>query len=290
VKQRVVFHRFLCAFAALLGANSSGAASGSDGNSTRDPLAAAGWRYEELRRIAAPEARQGVAVDAEFLYAIGNHVIGKYRKDTAVRVAGWEGPDNGPITHLNAGMVRDGRLYCAHSNYPQIPMLSSVEIWDTRTMRHISTHSFGRMDGSLTWIDWHDGRWFACFAHYGGTHAEPGRDPSWTQILSFDEQWRRLEGWTLPADLVARMGVRGYTCSGGGFGPGGYLYATGHDATELYVLALPDAGSVLRWVATVPIAAEGQAFCWDPVQPDVMYSILKRTRQVIAARVRPASG
>ena len=46
---------------------------------------AGNWRHEELRRFKAAEANQGVAVDAEFFYAIDNHAIGKYRKDTGAR-------------------------------------------------------------------------------------------------------------------------------------------------------------------------------------------------------------
>jgi hypothetical protein len=46
----------------------------------------------------------------------------------------------------------------------------------------------------------------------------------------------------------------------------------------------------MRWIATVPIPAEGQAFGWDPDEPEVLYTILKRTREVIVGRVtRPKS-
>ncbi len=41
---------------------------------------AGNWRHEELRRFKAAEANQGVAV-----YAIDNHALGKYRKDTGAR-------------------------------------------------------------------------------------------------------------------------------------------------------------------------------------------------------------
>ncbi len=68
-------------------------------------------------------------------------------------------------------------------------------------------------------------------------------------------------------------------------GPDGYLYVTGHDNTEFYVLEFPEAGSVMRWIATVPIPSEGQAFGRDPEEPGLFYSILKRTREVIVGRV-----
>ncbi|MSU25336.1 MAG: cycloisomerase [Opitutus sp.] len=254
-------------------------------------LATPGWGYEELRRFPAPEARQGVAVDREFFYAIGNHELGRYRKATGERVANWTGPAGGEIIHLNAGIIFDGKLHGVHSNYPGVPMLSSLEIFDCATLKHIGTHSFGRMDGSFTWLDRKANRWLACFVHYGDRGAEPNRDGAWTQIIEFDDEWRRTAAWALPPDLIARFGGRGYSASGGAFGPGGHLYLTGHDNTELYVVDFPRAGSVMKWIATIPISAEGQAFCFDPTQPDMLYTVLKRTKEVIVGRVRlPAGG
>lgn len=246
---------------------------------------AATGHFEELRRIPATEARQGVAADADALFVISNHAIGRYAKASGERTAAWSCPEGEPLIHLNAGIVRDGRLYCAHSNYPGVPNLSSVEIWDAATLRHVGTHSFGRADGSFTWLDRRDGRWIACFVHYGKKGGEPGRDPAWTRLVEYDDDWRETGGWAFPAGLVARIGARGYSFSGGAMGPGGYLYVTGHDAPELYVLAFPDAGPTLRWVATIPIPAEGQAFGWDPVEPGVIYLLSRKGGEVIAGRV-----
>jgi hypothetical protein len=243
---------------------------------------AGGWRHEELRRFKAAEAHQGVAVDAEYFYAINNYAIGKYRKDTGARVSGWDGGKAGRIKHLNAGVVLDGRLYCAHSNYPRLPEESSVEIWDTATMQPIGQHRFERPPGSLTWALPRGSEWFACFAHYKTTS-----DPARSQLAHFDAQWQRLEGWTFPTDLIQRFA--GSSASGGGFGPGGALFVTGHDAKQLYVLELPETGSVLKWTATIPISAEGQAFCWDPLQTNVFYSISRRSHEVIVSRITNSS-
>lgn len=248
-------------------------------------LTTPGWRYEELRRFKAAEAGQGVAVDRDYFYAINNHTIGKHLKATGERVAGWEGGAGGDIIHLNAGLVAGGRLLTVHSNYPGVPMLSSLEIFDPATLRHVGTHSFGRMDGSFTWLDRRGERWIACFVHYGEKGAEPGRNNTWTQIVAFDDEWRRTAAWALPPALLARFGERGYSASGGAFGPGGHLYLTGHDNTELYVVDFPPAGSVMKWIATLPFPSEGQAFCFDPDQPDLLYSILKRSKEVIVGRV-----
>lgn len=248
---------------------------------------AGGWQYADLRRIAAPEARQGVAADGEFLYIISNHALGKYRKDTGGRVAAWECPEGEPLTHLNAGIIHAGRLYCAHSNYPGVPNLSSVEIWDPATLRHTGTHSFGRADGSFTWLDRRNGRWVACFVHYGQRGAEPGRGPEWTRLVEYDDEWRETGGWAFPADLMRQLSARGFSVSGGAFGPGGFLFVTGHDDTALYVLAMPEAGPTLKWVATIPITAQGQAFSWDPQDPGLLYTLSKSGREIIVGRVTP---
>lgn len=121
---------------------------------------------------------------------------------------------------------------------------------------------------------------------YGNRGAEPNRDAAWTQIIALDDEWRRTAGRALSPALIERFGGRGFSASGGVFGPGGLLYLTGHDNTELSALEFPKAGSVLRWVATVSIPAEVQAFCWDPAEPVVLYTVLKRTREVIVGRER----
>lgn len=249
------------------------------------PAETNGWTYTEMRRYRAAEAGQGVAVDREFFYAINNHTIAKYRKEDGARVALWDGGAGGEIIHLNSGSIVESKLYAVHSNYPAVPMLSSVEIFDPATLTHIGSHSFGRMDGSFTWLERRDQRWIACFVHYGKRGAEPSRDPAWTQILAFDDAWRRTGGWALPAALLARIGDRGYSASGGAFGPGGHLYLTGHDNPELYVLAFPRAGSVLTWLATIPVPVEGQAFSWDPADPSLLYTIARKTREVVVGRV-----
>lgn len=244
-----------------------------------------GWKFEEQRRFVAPEAGQGVLSDGEFVYAINNHTIAKYRKTGGERVALWEGGAGGEIVHLNAGIVYEGKLYCAHSNYPGVPMLSSVEIFDPVTLKHVGTHSFGRADGSFTWLDRRNGRWIACFVHYGKKGGEPGKGPEWTQIVEFDNDWRRTGGWSLPADLLARIANRGYSASGGAFGPGGLLYVTGHDNPELYALEFPEGASTLKWVATVAIPAEGQAFGWDPREAGGFFCIVRKTKEVVVGRV-----
>jgi hypothetical protein len=159
-----------------------------------------------------------------------------------------------------------------------MPEKSSVEIWDTATMQHVSEHRFENPPGSLTWAVRRDGEWFACFAHYKNTS-----DPALTQVVKFDAQWQPLANWKFPAALIQRFA--GNSSSGGAFGPGGHLFVTGHDARELYVLDVPESGGELPWRATIPISAAGQAFAWDPSNAGVLYSIERRTREVIVSRI-----
>ena len=89
----------------------------------------------ELGRWSIPEANQAAAVDATHFYGIGNRTLVKHRKDNGERVAQWSSPKDGPIVHFNCGYVDGHRLVLSHSNFPQLPPASSLEIHDTRTLR-----------------------------------------------------------------------------------------------------------------------------------------------------------
>lgn len=238
---------------------------------------------DEVRRFAAPEAAQAVAVDRDHIYAIGNHVIAKYDKSTARRVAEWHCERGKPLIHLNSGIVRNGVLYCAHSNYPGVPMVSSIERFDVRTLRHVGSFSFGIGAGSATWVDFHKGHWFVTFGHYANRAAEPGRDPRWTSLVQFDVEWRRLQSWVYPDELVSKLGE--YSISGGVFTPGGTMLCTGHDNPEVYALRFPEGGSTLELRGTYPVPVKGQGIALDPSQPDVLYGIDRAAREVVAMRL-----
>jgi len=240
-------------------------------------------RFEELRRFQAEAARQGVAVDASAFYAISNQAIEKYDKTTGERLASWTGPTDGPIVHLNGAVAHEGRLYCAHSNHPGVPMWSSIEIFDTGDLRHLESRSFGIFEGSATWVDRHDGAWWVGFAQYQGRGGVPGRGPAWTSVVAFDDSWQRLEAFVFPPAVIARFGDR--SNSGGAWGDDGLLYATGADLPELYALRRPRAGSVLELVEILTVTATGQGLAWDPARPDVLFTILKGARQVVESRL-----
>ena len=115
------------------------------------------------RRMPAPEARQGVASDGTYVFAIDNDRIGKYRIATGERIAQWQG-ERRLFPHMNSCTIDGRELVCAASNYPAVPQTSAVEIFDTRTLRHLRTVSLGFGPGSLTVLDRHAGKWWAVFA------------------------------------------------------------------------------------------------------------------------------
>lgn len=243
------------------------------------------WLHTELRRHAAAEAHQGVAVDGDHFYAITNREIGKYRKSDGVRVGGWKGPADGPVQHLNSGIVVGDRLYVAHSNFPQQPAESSLEIWGTHSMEPVERHVFANAPGSLTWIVPYGGGpsgdkgWLACFAHYR-SHG----DPADSRVVHFNEAWQTVGSWSFPSALIQRFA--GSSSSGGAIGPEGRLFVTGHDAKELYILEVPDSPEgEFRWVDTLAISAEGQAFAWDPDGSGTLYSISRSQREVIVSKI-----
>lgn len=241
----------------------------------------------ELGRWFVPEANQGVAVDATHFYGIGNFALVRHRKDTGERVAEWTGLKGGPITHYNGGHIADGRLVLAHSNFPQLPMASSLEVRDPATFALVSSRSLGIRLGSLTYAERRDGFWWACFANYNDQGTTPGFDQRWTYFGKFDDDWQLLESWLFPPQVVAAWGRS--SSSGGSWGDDGLLYVTGHDAPELHVLRLPRHGVTLDYVTTINVPFEGQSWAWDrsAAPRRVIYGISRWTYDVIAAEIPP---
>ena len=242
--------------------------------------------FEQIAEFAVPEANQSVGVDARYFYAVDNQAIGKYDKLTGELVERWQGPSEGPIMHLDSAMLMDGKLYAAHSNYPDWPMTSSVEIFDADTMEHVGTHSFGIRWGSLTWMDWHDGHWWMTFANYdvklGPGQTAYGHKAN-TVVLQLTADFRPLQSWTLPKEVLDRF--EEMSNSGGSWGPDGFLYLSGHDPAEVYKMTLPKAGSVLQLVEIVPLNIRGQGIAWDRSQPGVIDGIVRATAQEHAAGI-----
>jgi hypothetical protein len=248
---------------------------------------AAALAAQLLSRTPAPEANQGVAVDAAYLYAVDNSTIAKYDRKSGARIAVWKG-DAAKFPHLNSCAVIARELVCAASNYPALPMRSSVEVFDPVRMVHRKSIDLGDQAGSLTWVDRKDGAWWAGFANYDGTGGAPARDHTATKLVKFDDRWRPLATWTFPSAVLDRFKPR--SSSGGAWGSDGRLYVTGHDAPEVYVLRLPRTGRVLEHVATIAAPIEGQAIAFDRTAGDVLFGISRAKREVVGFKLPRVRG
>lgn len=239
------------------------------------------------------DADQGVGVDDKYFYSVDNYSITKHDKSSGKALLQWYGGEDGPIIHLDSAMVLGHKLYAAHSNYDDYPMASSIEVWDTRSMRHLDSYSFGIYRGSLTWLDRYDGAWWATFANYNevpeGASEAYGLTAN-THLVKMNEKFQVVESWTYPADLLEEFDPM--SNSGGSWGPDGRLYITGHDASAAFVMELPAAGSELRWIATVSLPdIEGQGIAWDRSSKDPMlWGISRDSHHVVKMSITVQSG
>ena len=238
--------------------------------------------FETVQTYEIQEARQGVAVDSAYFFAINTKGIGKYRKKNGELVAEWK-DDSGQIIHFDGGVVVNGKLYCAHSNYPEIPMTSSIEIFDTENLEHLGSHSFGVKYGSCTWADYYNDYWWVCFAHYDKFEPLTNKNNRWTVLVMFDKNWHEMESWTFPVPVLQEF--KPMSCSGGSWGPDGNLYVTGHDSAKVYVLQLPEMGSTLALKNILKITSEGQGIAWDRYEKNNLYGIVKKNNSVVKSRL-----
>lgn len=226
-----------------------------------------GWEKSQV--IPAPEAIQAAASNGDDLYAIAGNRIAKYDRTTGKRLA----VSTGPATHLNSGFFHDGKLYCAHSNYPKTPERSEIKVLDPATMELTEYKNFGETaHGSLTWAVLHDGHWWCTFARYGDDNAK-------TALVKYDLEWREVGKWTYPKSVIAELGS--YSISGG-FWSKDKLLATGHDDQIVFVLQLPEAGTVLEHVETLSVPFTGQGIAIDG--EDGLIGIDRPRKEIILAR------
>jgi hypothetical protein len=235
---------------------------------------------------SAEEAHQGVAVDEKHFYAITNSAVGKYELSTGKRVAQWTSTKEVSLKHLNSGVVFDGKLYCAHSNWPRVPRTNSIEIWETDKLEHVKTLSFDDADGALNWVDRYDGSWYGVFAHYRhGTDVTAADHASRTRLVKFDTDWKPIQTWTFPEKVWKCFAPS--SNSGGSFATDGTLYCTGHDHAELYVMRLPEEGGVLEYVATIPAPIAGQGIAWRWKPTPQLFGIRRAKREVVQMELVP---
>ena len=235
-----------------------------------------------VRRFPAPEASQAVAVDDRYFYAIGSAVIGKYDKRTGAQVAVWTPEPGQHVAHLNSGIVLDRMLYCAHSNYPDTPMVSSIEVFDAARLSHVRSIPLPGGIGSATWVERTAGVWWVTFAHYAGKGGIPGKGPDATRLVRFSDDWQVEASYAFPPAVVKRWGAM--SSSGGALaGPRTFL-TTGHDAPELYVVEVPDRGDALVLRAIVAVESEGQGVAVDRTD-GMVYGIRRQAREIVVSQI-----
>ncbi len=240
----------------------------------------AGFRTTEI--FKTPEARQGVAVDDSYFYTVNSTGIAKYDKKTGSMLLSWK-DTTGKIIHLDGGVVIKEKLFCAHSNYPGIPMISSIEIFSAKDLEHTGSQSFRINYGSCTWADFYDNSWWICFAHYDQFKKDIGKGTESTVLVRFDSDWNEKESWTFPQKIISE--IKPMSVSGGSWGADGRLYITGHDSAEVYILKLPRSGSVLEYLQSVKIESHGQGIAWDRSEKDKLYGIIRKDNSVVVSEL-----
>jgi hypothetical protein len=162
-----------------------------------------GWTTTRL--IASPHATQAAAADERNAYAISNTTVAQYDRATGRLLQAGTAAD---AKHLNSGFVYEGRVYCAHSNYPAEPPESEIRVFDPATGELTLFHRFQDPPGSLVWCVRRDGNWWCCFAWYRADNAR-------TVLVEYAAGGleREARRFTFPAAVVADWD--GMSASGG---------------------------------------------------------------------------
>ncbi len=224
--------------------------------------------WKASRTLAAPEAHQAAAADEKFIYAITNTLVAKYDRESGQRLA----VSKGEARHLNSCFFWDGKLFCAHSNYPATPEQSEIKVLDPESMELTTFKDFGNFGGSLTWAVQHDNHWWCNFAHYGDKNDQ-------TFLVQFGEQWEEQARWTYPQAVISELGRNSLS---GGIWRSDELLVTGHDDPVVFRLRLPKQGRVLELIGKQAVPFTGQGFADDPTTGGLV-GIHRAKRQVVFA-------
>lgn len=232
-----------------------------------------GWTTSRL--LASPHATQAAAADGPSVYAISSTTVARHDRATGRLMATATTPTT---RHLNSGFVHEGKLWCAHSNYPATPAESDIRVYDPLANTLAVHHVFREPPGSLVWCVVKDGRWWCCFAWYGADN--PRTVLVEYEAGGFDRERRRF---TFPAAVVADWD--GMSASGG-IWDGDALLTSHHHFRVLYRLRLPETGSELELVEALHCPFPGQGIAADPLTGGLVGIDRDRRAVVYAERCR----
>ena len=95
--------------------------------------------YVAAGSLPSPHATQAAAADERVVYAVSNTAVVLYDRATGKELA----QSTGQAEHLNSAFLWQGRLYCAHSNYPRKPHQSDLRVLDPATWELTVFHTNG---------------------------------------------------------------------------------------------------------------------------------------------------
>jgi hypothetical protein len=229
----------------------------------------ASWKATSV--LSAPEAVQAAAADEHFAYAVSNTQVAKYDRISGQRLA----VSTSEAKHLNSAFLLDGVLYCAHSNYPQLPAKSELKALNLENMQLTTFHDFCKQQGSLTWAVFYANQWWCNFAHYGKENAR-------TYLVKYNTEWQEQSRWVYPPAVIQKLG--NYSLSGG-IWLADELIVTGHDDPLVFRLRLPKSGRELEYLGEVSVPFTGQGIAFDPLTKGLV-GINRAKKQMVFADSR----
>jgi hypothetical protein len=209
--------------------------------------------YKQQSFIPSIYAVQAAAADEQFAYAISNSKVAQYDRKTGEL----KKISTGDAEHLNSGWIWQGKIYCAHSNFPKLPEKSDLRVYDPDTGKLTIHHSFTKSLGSLTWAirDPENKFWWSCFAYYQKDNAK-------TYLAKMDDEFKELQRWSFPEKVVGDWDNASASC---GIWDGDTLLVTHHHFKVLYRLKVPEKGGTLEFVEALSCPFPGQGIAYDPV-------------------------
>ncbi|MFO0822484.1 MAG: endonuclease [Gemmataceae bacterium] len=206
-----------------------------------------GWKATS--DLKSEHATQAAAADEKRVFAVSSTTVAMYDRDSGKLLAKADG-----ATHLNSAFLFQGKVYCAHSNYPKKPELSEIRVFDPEAKTLTIFHEFKEPPGSIVW-NIHDGKhWWCCFAHYGADNPK-------TVLVRFGDGFKEEQRWSFPKAVVDDWDKMS---ASGGIWDGDTLLVSHHHYKVLYRLKVPKDGKELELAESLACPFPGQGIATDP--------------------------